>query len=110
MKCNQFRPGFELVSPCPIPATITITPRAPPIMLMLLIVVFYRSTNVQKSEKLHWLEKQRATIRKKDHSKSRYKKDEADIQNAMHMTELLKNPFIYYEKDLINMLPSQLGL
>ena len=30
MKCNQSRPGFELVSPCPIPATITITPRALP--------------------------------------------------------------------------------
>ena len=29
MKCNQSRPGFELVSPCPFPATITITPRAP---------------------------------------------------------------------------------
>ena len=27
MKCNQSRPGFELVSPCPIPTTITITPR-----------------------------------------------------------------------------------
>ena len=30
MKCNQSRPGFELVSPCPFPTTITITPRAPP--------------------------------------------------------------------------------
>ena len=30
MKCNQYRPGFELVSPCPFPTTITITPRAPP--------------------------------------------------------------------------------
>ena len=29
MKCNQYRPGFELVSPCPFPTTITITPRAP---------------------------------------------------------------------------------
>ena len=28
MKCNQSRPGFELVSPCPFPTTITITPRA----------------------------------------------------------------------------------
>ncbi len=28
MKCNQSRPGFELVSPRPIPMTITITPRA----------------------------------------------------------------------------------
>ena len=28
MRCNQSRPGFELVSPCPIPTTITITPRA----------------------------------------------------------------------------------
>ena len=30
MKCNQSRPGFELVSPCPFPTTITIPPRAPP--------------------------------------------------------------------------------
>ena len=30
MKCNQPGLGFELVSPCPIPTTITITPRAPP--------------------------------------------------------------------------------
>ena len=30
MKCNESRPGFELVSPCPFPTTITITPRAPP--------------------------------------------------------------------------------
>ena len=29
VKCNQSGPGFELVSPCPYPATITITPRAP---------------------------------------------------------------------------------
>ena len=29
MKCNQSRPRFELVSPCPFPTTITITPRAP---------------------------------------------------------------------------------
>ena len=29
MKCNQSGPEFELVSPCPYPATITITPRAP---------------------------------------------------------------------------------
>ena len=28
MKCNQSCPGFELVSPCLFPATITITPRA----------------------------------------------------------------------------------
>ena len=33
MKCNQSRPGFELVSPCPYPTTITITPRAPPMFL-----------------------------------------------------------------------------
>ncbi len=30
VKCNQSRSGFELVSPCPFPTTITITPRAPP--------------------------------------------------------------------------------
>ena len=29
MKCKQSRPGFELVSPCLFPATITIAPRAP---------------------------------------------------------------------------------
>ena len=28
MKCNRSRPEFELVSPCPFPATITIIPRA----------------------------------------------------------------------------------
>ena len=27
MNCNQSRPGFEHVSPCPFPTTITITPR-----------------------------------------------------------------------------------
>ena len=30
MKCNQSRPGFELVSPSPFPTTITITPWTPP--------------------------------------------------------------------------------
>ena len=29
MKCNQSRSEFELVSPCPFPTRITITPRAP---------------------------------------------------------------------------------
>ena len=29
MKCNQSRPGFELVSPCPFPTAITTTPRVP---------------------------------------------------------------------------------
>ena len=33
MKCNQSRPGFELVLPCPFPTTITITPRAAPKIL-----------------------------------------------------------------------------
>ena len=32
MKCNQYRPGFELVSPCSFPTAITTTPRAPPII------------------------------------------------------------------------------
>ena len=30
MKCNQSRPEFELVLPCPFLTTITITSRAPP--------------------------------------------------------------------------------
>ena len=42
MKCNQFRPWFELVSPCPFPVTITILPRAPP--------KWYKSKNKRKSE------------------------------------------------------------
>ena len=33
MKCNQSHPGFELVSQCPFPTTITITPRAPHLIL-----------------------------------------------------------------------------
>ena len=36
VKCNQPRPGFELMSPCPLPTAITITPRAPPLLLPLL--------------------------------------------------------------------------
>ena len=45
MKCNQSRLEFELVSPCPFPTTITITPRAPllpllPGPLWLRVVVF----------------------------------------------------------------------
>ena len=32
MKCNLSHPGFELVSPCPFPTTITIIPRAPLMM------------------------------------------------------------------------------
>ena len=34
MNRNQSRPGFELVLSCPIPTTITITPRAPPNMVL----------------------------------------------------------------------------
>ena len=36
MKCNQYRPGFELVSPCSFPTAITTTPRAPPIHFILM--------------------------------------------------------------------------
>ena len=38
MKCNQSRPGFELVSPCPFLTTIAITPRAPQIYLGVLLL------------------------------------------------------------------------
>ena len=44
MKCNQSRPGCELVSPCPFATTITITPQAPPITIIYTIykhIVFY---------------------------------------------------------------------
>ena len=40
MKCNQTRPGFGLVSPCPFPTTITITPRAPPYFIGYFLVPF----------------------------------------------------------------------
>ena len=30
VKCNQYRPGFEPVSPCSFPTAITTTPQAPP--------------------------------------------------------------------------------
>ena len=38
MKCNQSRIGFELVSPCPFPTTITTAPRAPPFTYSYLII------------------------------------------------------------------------
>ena len=41
MKCNQPRPGFELVSPCPFPSTITITLRAPPSLWTCLSFCFF---------------------------------------------------------------------
>ena len=37
MKCNQSRPGFELVSPGSFPTTITITPRSPPLIHSILL-------------------------------------------------------------------------
>ena len=39
MKCNQSRPGFELVSPCPFPMTITITSPAPPLYIYTYVYV-----------------------------------------------------------------------
>ena len=43
MKCNQSRPGFELVSLCSFPMTITITPRASPFTIV--IYLFQSDTN-----------------------------------------------------------------
>ena len=40
MKCNQSRPVFELVSPCPFPTTVTITPRAPPFKILANLLLF----------------------------------------------------------------------
>ena len=40
VKCNQSRLGFELVSLSPFPTTITITPRAP---LLIQLIVFMAS-------------------------------------------------------------------
>ena len=41
MKCNQSRPVFERVSPCPFLTTTTITPRAPPQHLRHVFVDFF---------------------------------------------------------------------
>ena len=45
VKCDQFRPGFELVLSCPFPTMITITPRAHHSFLYsyLIQIVFKRS-------------------------------------------------------------------
>ena len=51
MKCNQYRPGFELVSPCPFPTTITITPRAPPRVNCILLKIYSSLSFVLK--KIH---------------------------------------------------------
>ena len=48
MKCNQSRPGFELVSPCPFPARITIIPRAPNLFIICLNYVLKTSINIMK--------------------------------------------------------------
>ena len=54
---NVISPGFELVSPCPIPATITITPRAPPKMLTFMTIVFLENVSSSFSSfyKVHGL-------------------------------------------------------
>ena len=49
MKCNQSGPGFELVSPCPYPATITITPRAPSIIIQWIEIWRVRRPNVERN-------------------------------------------------------------
>ena len=47
MKCNQSRPRFELVSPCPFPTAITTTPRVPPHgHLYLTMVLLYRHMQI----------------------------------------------------------------
>ena len=46
---------------------------------------------------------------KKTLSKTRYEKDEADIQNVMHTIELLQNLFTYYEKELIKIASGQVA-
>ena len=43
MKCNQSRPGFELVSQCPFPTTITITQRVPPVSCLFFNRFLHRS-------------------------------------------------------------------
>ena len=40
VNCNQLRPGFELVSSCPFPTTMTIIPQTPPLYTRNLVVKF----------------------------------------------------------------------
>ena len=47
MKCNQSTARFELVSPCPFPTTMTITPREPP------RIFIYMNVSIQ-FEKFIW--------------------------------------------------------
>ena len=42
------RPGFELVSPCPFPTVITITPQAPPLVIICYSLTFFNSTSYFK--------------------------------------------------------------
>ena len=51
--------------------------------------------------------KSEACYKIKDLSKSRYEKDEVDIQNFMHTIESMQNPFTYNEKELINIASGQ---
>ena len=53
MKSNQSRPGFELVSPCPFPTTITTTPRAPQCESMV-VIACHRFTRPKRSSKM-WI-------------------------------------------------------
>ena len=60
VKCNQPRPGFEFVSPCPFPTTITITSREPPVSVYLTISQNTTATrqvpfSVKTSLKYKWL-------------------------------------------------------
>ena len=67
MKCNQSRPGFELVSPCPFPITITITPRVLPrapyiyiyiymICKQILLITFLNEPKLILLHALKWLQ------------------------------------------------------
>ena len=50
MKCNQSRPGFELMSLCPFPMTITITPRAPPKLLITSLLLYSVSITMEDDD------------------------------------------------------------
>ena len=54
MKCNEFRPGFELVSSCSFPTTITITPQAPPTLTVAYIYIldtYWRNDNRRSNKR-----------------------------------------------------------
>ena len=94
MKCNHSRPGFELVSPCPFPTTITTTPRAPPkipSIVSLLSAKICILTESTISGELVWLVFILNTI-------SNFFKQHSQFMNIFNSNMLLRTHLIFFNK------------